>query len=273
MRYLISVIALVALLCAAPAALAKTETRTSGDVTATVSYQGKHPPFKPAHLTITQSGLTVFDANVRMPCKPCGLQAPFNKGVMRLRDLDGDAEPEVLLDVYSGGAHCCSYVLVYRFLPFGNTYERIAWPWGNPGYVLRDLNKDKRPEFVSGDDRFAYLFTSYADTAFPISIYQLGEKGFTDVTRKFRKQVRADARHWLRIYKRALREKRDVRGVLAAFLADEYLAKRSKPGWRVLRRAAAKHQLRSPYGDRTGPSGKRYLRALRRYLRRWGYTR
>jgi hypothetical protein len=191
---------------------------------------------------------------------------------MKLRDLDGDSEPEVLLEVFSGGAHCCSYSLVYRFVQFANTYERIAWPWGNAGYTLKDLNRDHRPEFVTGDDRFAYLFTSYADSSFPITIYQLGEKGFADVTRKFRGAVRADARRKLRFYHQALREKRDVRGLLAAFQADEYLAKRSKQGWRVLNRAARRKQLKSPYGDNTGPSGQRYLRALTRYLRRWGYA-
>jgi hypothetical protein len=271
-RRLFPILVVAGLLCAAAPATAKTETRTSGDVQASVTYSGKNPPFTSARLTIAQAGLTVFDGAVKMPCKGCGLQAPFNRGVLRLRDLDGDSEPEVLLDVFSGGAHCCSYLLVYRFVPFGNTYERISAAWGNSGYRLRDLNKDKSPELITGDDRFAYLFTSYADSAFPINIYRLGESRFTDVTRKFRRVVRADARRMLRLYRRALKDKRDVRGILAAYQADQYLARRSKQGWRVLRRAARRGQLKSPYGDNTGPSGKRYLRALRRYLRRWGYA-
>jgi hypothetical protein len=271
-RRLVPLLVVVALLWAAAPALAKTETSTSGDVTATLTYSGKNPPFRTAHLTISQAGLTVFDAAVRMPCKACGLQSILSRRVMKLRDLDGDSEPEVLLDVYSGGAHCCLYSLVYRFVPSTNTYERIAWPWGNVGYQLRDLNHDRRIEFVSGDDRFAYLFTSYADSLFPITIYQLGENGFADVTRKFRAAVRAHARRLLRFYRRALHDKRDVRGILAAFQADEYLAKRSNAGWRVLRRAARRGQLKSPYGDNTGPSGQHYLRVLRRYLGRWGYA-
>jgi hypothetical protein len=270
-RRLIPLLAVAILLCAAAPALAKTETKTSGDVTATVTYSGKNPPFRTAHLTISQAGLTVFDGAVRMPCKGCGLQSILTRNVMRLRDLDGDSEPEVLLDAFSGGAHCCAYSLVYRFVQFSSTYERIAWAWGNVGYTLKDLNHDRRPEFVSGDDRFAYLFTSYADSVFPITIYQLGDKGFADVTRKFRVSVRAHARRLLGFYRRALRDKRDVRGILAAFLADEYLAKRSKQGWRVLRRAARRKQLKSPYGDNTGPSGQHYLRVLRRYLHRFGY--
>jgi hypothetical protein len=272
MRRMIPFLALAALLLAAGPVIAKTETRTSGDVTASVTYSGKNPPFTSARLTITQAGLTLFDGAVKMPCTGCGLEA-LNRRVLRLSDLDGDAEPEVLLNVFSGGAHCCSYLLVYRFVPFGNTYERISAAWGNSGYRLRDLNKDKSPELITGDDRFAYLFTSYADSSFPISIFRLGETRFTDVTRKFRQAVRADARHQLRLYRAALRDKRDVRGILAAYQADQYLAGRAKQGWRVLRRAAVRGQLKSPYGDNVGPNGKRYLRKLLGYLRRWGYAR
>jgi hypothetical protein len=31
-----------------------------------------------------------------------------------VRDLDGDGEPEVLVDFYWGGVHCCFYTDVYR---------------------------------------------------------------------------------------------------------------------------------------------------------------
>jgi hypothetical protein len=195
---------------------------------------------------------------------------------MSLRDLDADGEPEILLSAYSGGAHCCVYSLVYRFVAFGNTYERISWPWGDPGYVVRDLNKDRQPEFVSGDNRFTDLFTSHAASAEPIAIYQLGETSFVDVTRKFRGAIRAHARRLLRFYRRELREprdNRDVRGLVAAYVADQYLAKRRKQGLAFLNRAARRHQLNSPPGSPSNTSGKRYVRALKRYLRRWGYTK
>lgn len=274
MRRLIPALAVLALLCAAPAgALAKTVTSSAGDVTASVTYSGKGPPFRSAKLTITQAGALVFDSAVRMPCRACGLQALNKHRVLRVRDVDGDDEPEVLLEVFSGGAHCCAYLLAYRYQQFDNTYERIVHPWGNVGYSLRDLNRDGPLEFVSADNRFAYLFTSYADSSFPLRIWQLADSGFVDATRRFGRQVRQDALRQLRRYRRALRQRRDVRGILAAFLADEYRLRRSRQGWGVLRRADATGQLRSPYGDNTGPSGKRYLSALRRFLRRAGYAR
>jgi hypothetical protein len=165
---------------------------------------------------------------------------------------------------------------VYRFLQFGNTYQRIPWAFGDAGYVLRDLNKDGRPEFVSGDDRFTDLFTSHAASATPIAVYQLGDRGFADVTRKFRAAIRAHARRLVRFYKQELREpreNRDVRGLVAAIVADDYLAKRGKQGRALLRRAERRGQLSSPPGSPSRTSGKRYVRALKRYLRRWGYTR
>ena len=275
MRSLITVLTLTALLCAAPVALAKTETAKSGDVTATLTYKGKEPCFTPAHLTITQAGLTVFDTAVKLPRGACGLVRISDRSAMRLRDLDGDGEPEVLLSAYSGGAHCCVSVLVYRFLQFDNTYQRIPFDFGDPGYVLRDLNKDRRPEFVSGDNRFTDLFTSHAASAEPIAIYQFGEGKFTNVTRKFRSAVRADARRLLRFYRQELRQpraNRDVRGLVAAYVADEYLAGRRKQGLAFLNRAARRRQLASPAGSPSRTSGRRYVRALKRYLRRWGYS-
>jgi hypothetical protein len=51
-----------------------------------------------------------------------------------------------------------------------------------------------------------------------------------------------------------------VRGVLAAWLADQYLLGRGAAGWSVLRRA-----------ERRGEVDRAYLRKLRSFLRRTGY--
>jgi hypothetical protein len=95
-----------------------------------------------------------------------------------------------------------------------------------------------------------------------------------DVTRKFRRVVRRDARRLFRAVPRFRRRHLDVRGLLAAYQADNYNLGR-KPaarGWRQLKAMARKGQIKRPRGA-TGPSGKRYLKALRRFLRRLHYTR
>ena len=62
----------------------------------------------------------------------------------------------------------------------------------------------------------------------------------------------------------------DVRGILAAWLADEYLLGRGAAGWRVLERAERHGELgRKPDGWATGRA---YLRKLRAFLRRTGYS-
>ena len=50
---------------------------------------------------------------------------PAGRGDSRsigLRDLDGDGEPEVLLELFSGGANCCLSTLIYRYRANANTY-------------------------------------------------------------------------------------------------------------------------------------------------------
>src|SRR5712691_5346949 len=60
----------------------------------------------------------------------------------------------------------------------------MAW-WGNAGYRLVDLDHDGRPEFRSGDDRFAYAFTAFAASAWPVRIWHFDHGRMRDVTRAF----------------------------------------------------------------------------------------
>jgi hypothetical protein len=49
--------------------------------------------------------------------------------------------------------------------------------WRNGGYVVKDLNEDKKYEVVGDDDMFAYAFTSYAGSRSFLRIYEFaGDK-------------------------------------------------------------------------------------------------
>src|SRR5947209_12743580 len=97
--------------CALPAASsAATETASSGQITAHFNYEGSQSKgYSNLALTINRAGATAYDAPVNTSlcgnmCWPAGSgQTPS----VAVRDLDGDGDPEVLLDLYSGGAHCC----------------------------------------------------------------------------------------------------------------------------------------------------------------------
>lgn len=75
-------------------------------------------------------------------------------------DLTGEGNPDAVIQVYTGGAHCCSSTLVYDL---GHEMRLVLEsPLSNCGGSFRDLTGDGRPEFVTCDDLFAYTYCSYA---------------------------------------------------------------------------------------------------------------
>jgi hypothetical protein len=63
----------------------------------------------------------------------------------------------------------------------------------------------------------------------------------------------------------------DVRGTVAAYVADQYLLGAGEKGWRLARRAVRRREIRK-YGEfDSWPVGQRYLKRLHRFLKRKGY--
>jgi hypothetical protein len=179
-----------------------------------------------------------------------------------VRDLNGDKEPEVILDFFTGGAHCCSYSLIYQYDADQKQYVESRAFWGNLNYRLKDLDGDGKLEFMTGNDSFAYAFTSYAGSGFPIQIFNFDNGKMTDVTRKYPKQVYNDAYRYWRIYQQVIAEDAttDVKGILAAYLADKYLLGQQEDGWK---------RLREVY---RGSDREEYFAKLRDFLEKAGYN-
>ncbi len=274
MRRLLPLLSLVAFLAIPAPASATDEVVQSGSVRATFSYSCPEQfNCSGLRMRIARSGVTVFDREVKVRGEErIGPGRPSEKSVL-LRQLDPDPEPEVLLDVFTGGAHCCLISFVYDFQD--GAYKQIGKRWNDPGYVLRNLDGKERPEFLSGDHRFAFLFTSFAESRFPIQIWRFKGREFRAVTRRFPNAVRKDRGRQLRFYRTLRREKADVRGALAAYQADNYLLGRrtAARGWRVLKRLVRQGKVNAPEQGASGPYGRAYLRSLQRKLRRFGYTR
>jgi hypothetical protein len=233
-------------------------------VTATFTYFGSFAHgYRGLELAIARAGTTVHDKPVvaRNCDKPwCAPGGGPGKSV-HARDLDGDAEPEVLLDLYTGGAHCCFLTQIFAF--DGTTYRKATeHDWADAGYRLADLNGDGKPEFKSADARFAYRFTAYAFSGFPIRILHWRDGRLVDATNRFRRLVRRDARRWLRIYRHADIE---PQGALAAWAADQYRLGHRRYARRLVRRAVTTGKLRTMRG------AARFPRKLDRTLRRFGY--
>jgi len=243
---------------------------------AQISYRETNDVYRGVHLRIVRGGAVRFDATPKRihPCACPGDGPVVGRpgGAIRVRDLDRDGEPEVLVDFYSGGAHCCFYTDVYRYVPRLHTYRPTVGFWGDLGARVVDIGLDGRTEFRTADDRFAYVFTSFAESVFPPRILRFDHGRFVDVTRRFQGIVKRDSAERYALYKSLLRSRTpDVRGVLAAWLADRYLLGRGPSAWGVLEGAERRGELGRKFDG--WAAGKAYLRKLRTFLRRTGYIR
>jgi len=230
------------------------------------------PEFKNIRLLILRAGTVSYEGGVpRYPHNnfsvwPAGFSAHNS---MKFRDLNGDGEPELLLDLYWGGAHCCYWTDIYRYHPTSATYTSAPHFWGDLFYRVRDLDHDPHTlEFVSGDDRFAYAFTSFADSSFPIALWRYADGSLVDITRRFPALIAQDAARQWRGYVSYLHS-RGVRGMLGAWAADECLLNRCAAGLARLQSLGARG-LTGPYDS---GAADRFLTDLRAFLHKQGYWR
>lgn len=260
-------------LIAAPAALAKTETAHAGDVTATFSFQGKVPSFHGLHLTITRGGAVAYDQPVvaKLCDKQCWPGALIGgQPAVQLVDLEHTGDPDVVLNLFSGGAHCCTVVQVFSFDPGTMSYVKTERNFGDPGMRVVDLQHNGRFEFLTADDSFAYRFTDYAASGLPIEILTFANHHFTDVTRSYPRLVARDAAVWLKAFKSMASEHyADSVGVIAAWAADQDRLGHARLVKRYLAQQAKAGHLNAPFGA----GGTKFVAELQKFLRRRGYLR
>ncbi|WP_051222197.1 hypothetical protein [Conexibacter woesei] len=257
----------MALLAAAPAAAhaaaAGSVTHAAGAVSATVAWDATADAgdlgIANPQLWVVRGGVR-YDLTIADICEEgCVLSADSRAfpSILKVADLDGDGEPEVLVDTFSGGAHCCLTTRVEVW--DGTGYRSHDVQWGDVEYTLKDADGNGTQELVGSDPRFAYAFSSYADSGFPVLVYNLVGGRPVDTTKKYPKLIEHDAFHW-RGDVRAARRGADVRGILAAYAADEYRLGRGRNAT-----AEIAHQRR------LGHISKAFGPFLLKRLRAWQY--
>lgn len=93
-----------------------------------------------------------------------------------------------LFQLYSGGAHCCTSLLVTEIRD-NKVFVLDTGFYGNSGYVIEDLNKDGIKEIISGNDMFAYAFTNYSETRFPLKVDKFENGKLVDITGRFKNDL------------------------------------------------------------------------------------
>jgi hypothetical protein len=270
---LAALVAAAAAVLAAPAAAAvHVQTAAQGPWRARFSYDetrvGGIPRYQALHLTVTRGGTPVLDRAIHSQAGgPPSLQPGALTGSsISFHDLDANGTPELLLSLYTGGAHCCFVEQIFGFTPARP--RTVEQNFGDPGMRLTTV--DGQVLLRTADDSFAYAFTDFADSALPVQLLAYRDGRLVDVTRLHPTAVRADAARLWSAYLDAERQGRDVRGLLAAWAADQALLGHSAAAHTQLSRLAASGTLDV---GAFGSKGMGYVRALWRFLARQGYLR
>jgi hypothetical protein len=233
------------------------ETASHGAVAATLTWEaGPGSPRNP-RLQITRGEAVAFDQAVGdVVCGSCVLSDERDAD-LDVADLDGDGEPEVIVEGATHDLDCCVVLGIYDFRAATGTYgqlvRRLPVPIKALGLYLTvaDLDHDGRPEIVGGDLRFAGRFGRLTANWYPTLVLRYSRPGgvprLTDVTRRFPAQIARDASLAKASIPRAdaVALGLDERGILAAYVADEYLLGHGSTGLRELDGQMAHHKLGS----------------------------
>ena len=260
-------LALAGAAAAIAASVTHTRTASLGSTSATLTWRTSRSVtrYSDVRLTIRRGGRVLVARRVNALL--CGtLCWPGLAPELAVRDIERDGSPDVVVSLYSGGAHCCYIEQVYRYDPGSQTYAVVQLQLGDPPARLETIGRAS--VFVSADDRFAYRFAAFAFSGLPISIWAFSGGRFVDVTRRYPRRVAADASRWWRIFA-AQAAKGLGDGAIAAWAADEELLGRGA----AVRSTLAAQLRRGRLGnDGGGPAGAAFVRALERFLSRTGYA-
>jgi hypothetical protein len=105
-------------------------------------------------------------------------------------NFSGDGNKDIVIEYYSGGAHCCFSLNICNI---SNDKFNIldSLYLGNSYYDVKDLDGNGELEIISSNDMFAYAFTNFSQSRFPITIYSLKNNKLKLANKEFEKEVLA----------------------------------------------------------------------------------
>jgi hypothetical protein len=243
---------------------------SAGQVTATFSFDTDDSyGYSGMWLEISRGGQVLHDEEVSAEgCEePSCLPGGLDRDSVVVKDLDADGEPEVVVSLYWGGAHCCFIAVIFAF--DGSGYRRAEHNFGNPSFRLVDIDSDGTAEFLTADDRFAYRFTAYAFSILPVRVMAWDGSHLFDETWTYRDRIRADLKRTSKLMRAVTRRGSfEPRGAVAAWAADRYRLGMRDSTLRILRRLATTGRLNG--GPPRDPL--KFVSTLDRFLLRHGYA-
>jgi hypothetical protein len=132
-----------------------------------------------------------------------------------------------------------------------------------------------KPILRTADGSFFSRFAPGPVSGMPVLILQIRGSDFVDTTRHYPAVVRDDAALWWAAYERAQNPGREGKGgglgLLAPWVADEYLLGKGDQAWAEVERLNSEHRLTGGNVGRQWPTGAAYVTWLRELLVQRGY--
>ncbi|HEY9697096.1 MAG TPA: hypothetical protein V6D10_07525 [Trichocoleus sp.] len=165
-------------------------------------------------------------------------------GGITLQDLDQDGVAEVIVDSFSGGAHCCTSFAIYHWQDDQFKVAELNMLNGRGG-TFKDLDGDGTIELVSYDNSFLYAFSSYAGSSPPSLIFNLRNGELVDSTRQYPDELRAVAWQMYQTVQEVEQNEGEMNGVLAGYVAQKILLGEFEEGWNFM---MARYDRNSDWG-------------------------
>lgn len=192
---------------------------------ASAEYEGDYVPI----LTVTAGGRTR-----RFTSSPA-----WNKySLLQLAELDPTNDlPEIIFSTYSGGAHCCAVVQVITQGVDGSGWDTIDVGMFDGGLrEVSDLDGDGVYEYATSDNRFLYLYSSYAGSYPPAQVLALSGSEVLDVSLEPRFEFihRQRVQEMWQAIQAASQDDYEVNGVLAGYVATKAILGELDSGWQLM---------------------------------------
>lgn len=259
---------------------ATSATVTEGSVSATVTMV---PPADASAGTLPVLTVSVDDIKV---AEATGTETDFETTAASasIAEIDpGNDTPEVYFASYSGGAHCCTTIIVVEKTADGSWAVVPVGDFDGDGDYLNDLDGDGFAEISTIDNRFLYVFDSYAASSLaPLVIYSVKDGQVMDIAGETR--FLPAHRDWLAQLEEAVApdDRWSSRGFLAGWLGEKIRLGEGAEAWNDLNAHwdftadEGIEVCEGSFDPEACPAGQRktvkFPEALRLFLNQIGYT-
>ncbi len=107
-------------------------------------------------------------------------------------DINGDGNPDIIVESYTGGAHCCFVTQVYSLGE--EPILILKTPESNMIGEFEDIDDDGIYEFITADDSFAYEYCPFVSSPFVkvIMVYDAQEERYLPASPNFPEEYAQD---------------------------------------------------------------------------------